>query len=75
MLETQRPWSGGYQRKNSVGLGTLKFLLSFCICVYMCVARSREFRRRRAFEPGGVRNLVVHLDLQVLFSRSILTTA
>lgn len=34
MLETRRAWSGEEQRKNSVGLGTFKFLLFF---VYLCV--------------------------------------
>lgn len=38
MLETQRSWPGGDQGRNSVGLGALKFLLSFCTSVCMRVA-------------------------------------
>lgn len=37
MLETQRPWSGGEQRKNLVGLGTYEIPFFFLyIWIYVC---------------------------------------
>lgn len=71
MLETKRPWSGGEQRRNFVGLGAYEIPFLFLyIWIYVCCWLGGQCRRC-ALGAGSVRSLVVHWDLQ--FTYSILT--